>query len=248
MRTPILARLRFLLCVGFSEAIAQREFHHARPSQRLRHFEVLSNPRFQGYGTRNETECDESFFARQLVRNRFVRMRRGRAAAYSGYGPDYYPLRAWLLTLRRCSGRNRRGTSPADCHANAIRKPLEVSRVLGDGIAWRSLGTAYKLWTDGDCRRIQRTAVSKGQRACSLCSTPAAERTPARSSCISRWASGRSGEIHNCGHNYMDQDGLWSTGSWTRKIPIAELNIDATQSVNQKRGAEFRLPHRQRSR
>ena len=34
----------------------------------------------------------------------------------------------------------------------------------------------------------------------------------------------------------------WSTGSWTRKIPIAELNLAATLQANQERGAKFSLP------
>jgi len=36
----------------------------------------------------------------------------------------------------------------------------------------------------------------------------------------------------------------WKTGSWTRKIPIAELNLAATLQANQERGAKFSLPSR----
>jgi hypothetical protein len=36
----------------------------------------------------------------------------------------------------------------------------------------------------------------------------------------------------------------WSTGSWTRKIPIAELNLAATLQANQERGVKFSLPSR----
>jgi hypothetical protein len=34
----------------------------------------------------------------------------------------------------------------------------------------------------------------------------------------------------------------WSKGSWTRKVPIAELDVPATLKVNQARGANFGLP------
>jgi hypothetical protein len=34
----------------------------------------------------------------------------------------------------------------------------------------------------------------------------------------------------------------WSSGSWTRKIPIAELDLPATLQANQARGAKFALP------
>jgi hypothetical protein len=34
----------------------------------------------------------------------------------------------------------------------------------------------------------------------------------------------------------------WSTGAWTRKIPLSELNVPATLKLNQARGVKFRLP------
>jgi hypothetical protein len=37
---------------------------------------------------------------------------------------------------------------------------------------------------------------------------------------------------------------FWSTGSWTRKIPIADLDVAATLKRNQERGAKFTLPSR----
>lgn len=40
---------------------------------------------------------------------------------------------------------------------------------------------------------------------------------------------------------YANAD-YWTTGSWTRYIPIAELDVPATLKLNQERGANFRLP------
>jgi hypothetical protein len=34
----------------------------------------------------------------------------------------------------------------------------------------------------------------------------------------------------------------WSSGSWTRKIPIAELDVPATVKLNEQRGGKFDLP------
>jgi hypothetical protein len=34
----------------------------------------------------------------------------------------------------------------------------------------------------------------------------------------------------------------WSSGSWTRKVAIAELDVPATLKVNRERGAKFNLP------
>jgi hypothetical protein len=36
----------------------------------------------------------------------------------------------------------------------------------------------------------------------------------------------------------------WSSGSWTRKIPIADLNVAETLKLNQQRGTGFSLPSR----
>jgi hypothetical protein len=40
---------------------------------------------------------------------------------------------------------------------------------------------------------------------------------------------------------YTSSD-YWTSGSWTRKVQIAELNVPATLKVNQERGAKFALP------
>jgi hypothetical protein len=40
---------------------------------------------------------------------------------------------------------------------------------------------------------------------------------------------------------YVASD-YWSTGSWTKQIPIAQLDVPATLKLNQQRGAKFRLP------
>jgi hypothetical protein len=34
----------------------------------------------------------------------------------------------------------------------------------------------------------------------------------------------------------------WTTGSWTSKIQIADLDVPATLKLNQERGAKFALP------
>jgi hypothetical protein len=36
----------------------------------------------------------------------------------------------------------------------------------------------------------------------------------------------------------------WSSGSWTRKIPIADLNVAETLKLNLQRGTGFSLPSR----
>lgn len=43
------------------------------------------------------------------------------------------------------------------------------------------------------------------------------------------------------GSIYTSAD-YWSTGSWTREVPIAELDVAATLKVNQQRGGKLTLP------
>jgi len=40
---------------------------------------------------------------------------------------------------------------------------------------------------------------------------------------------------------YTNAD-YWSTGSWTRKIPLADLDVPASLKLNAERGAKFNLP------
>ncbi len=44
------------------------------------------------------------------------------------------------------------------------------------------------------------------------------------------------GDVIFTGANY------WSTGSWTRKVPVAELDVPATLKLNEERGGKFSLP------
>lgn len=40
---------------------------------------------------------------------------------------------------------------------------------------------------------------------------------------------------------YTNAD-YWNNGSWTKKVPLAELNVPATLELNRERGANFSLP------
>jgi hypothetical protein len=43
------------------------------------------------------------------------------------------------------------------------------------------------------------------------------------------------------GNIYTSAD-YWNSGSWTKKVPIAELDVPATLELNRERGANFSLP------
>ncbi len=42
---------------------------------------------------------------------------------------------------------------------------------------------------------------------------------------------------------YMNAD-YWSTGVWTRKIPLSQVDIPASLKLNEERGSKFNLPSR----
>jgi hypothetical protein len=44
------------------------------------------------------------------------------------------------------------------------------------------------------------------------------------------------------GANIYANSDYWTSGSWTRKVQIAELDVPATLKLNRERGAKFALP------
>lgn len=44
------------------------------------------------------------------------------------------------------------------------------------------------------------------------------------------------------GDTLYEQSNYWTSGSWTKKIPIADLDLPATIQANQQRGVAFKLP------
>ena len=77
-------------------------------------------------------------------------------------------------------------------------------------------------------------------------STTAALSRPAEeSSTVFIFRDGHREESSNysivAGTIYASTD-YWSNGAWTRKIPVADLNIPATLQANQERGVRFVLP------
>jgi hypothetical protein len=58
----------------------------------------------------------------------------------------------------------------------------------------------------------------------------------------------RDGHMEEMGKYLIQGDFLytnadyWSTGSWTRKIPLSELDVPASLKLNKDRGAKFNLP------
>ncbi len=44
------------------------------------------------------------------------------------------------------------------------------------------------------------------------------------------------------GNTLYARANYWTSGSWTRKIEIADLDVPATLKLNQERGSKFRLP------
>ena len=90
-----------------------------------------------------------------------------------------------------------------------------------------------------------RPAPGRGLRSAIAGRTEAAQPPPELPSAVLVFRDGHQEEVQKYtimgGVIYASAD-YWSTGSWTRKVPIAELNVPATLKQNRERGAKFTLP------
>ena len=77
--------------------------------------------------------------------------------------------------------------------------------------------------------------------------TPAETRTKVKAlpPAILVYRDGRTEELSSysiIGGSIHTKSNYWTTGVWTRTIPVADLDIPATLQQNQKRGVNFELP------
>jgi hypothetical protein len=75
----------------------------------------------------------------------------------------------------------------------------------------------------------------------------AAQRSPALPPAVLVFRDGHREEVARytiLGDMIYASTDRWSTGSWTRKIAVAELDVPATLKLNEERGGKFGLPSR----
>ena len=186
----------------------------------------------------------------------FGRTRHGRRAfAGSGYGPNYYPYYDGYYDSDYYSDYDSqdaageeppppfRGQTAAPAPPATATKPAEslVMELRGDH--WVRLTSYGPMDIPGQSGELQSgPPQAKGTVASRAAQTPS-ELPPA----VLVFRDGHREEVAKytiVGTTISVKTDYWKTGSWTRKIPIAELNLAATLQANQERGAKFSLPSR----
>jgi hypothetical protein len=180
---------------------------------------------------------------------------RRRAFAGSGYGPNYYPYYDGYYDSGYYSDYDSqdagsqeppppfRAPTAAPAQPENPPKPAEslVMELRGDHwVRLTSYGPMDIPGQSGEPRSVAPQA--KGTVASHTAQTQS-ELPPA----VLVFRDGHREEVAKytiVGTTISVMTDYWKTGSWTRKIPIAELNLAATLQANQERGAKFSLPSR----
>jgi hypothetical protein len=135
----------------------------------------------------------------------------------------------------------------AATHSNTLSapaKPVEPLVLERQGDEWVRIG-AYGL--PGVSAPSTRASAEGAQNPSSgtayqnLATSPAAKLPPA----VLVFRDGHQEEIEKytiIGSVIYAQADYWSTGSWRRKVAIADLDIPATLKMNRERGGRFSLP------
>ncbi len=118
-------------------------------------------------------------------------------------------------------------------------KPIEPLLLENRDGQWVRVPTASQMQTIPGS--TQSSSLQPGTAGPAAVLTPVPELPPAQIV----YRDGHTEEIQK----YMIQGGVlytssdyWTTGTWTRKIPLADLDIPASVKLNKERGTEFNLP------
>jgi len=185
------------------------------------------------------------------VGRHFAGMRRGRHFAGSGIGPnyypyydsgyysydsDYYPDYDYQDEAGEAPPPPFRAQTAAPAPPANPPKPPEALVMELRGDHWVRLTSYGPMAIAGEAGESQSGRVSGAAQASS-------ELPPA----VLVFRDGHREEVAKytiVGTTISIKTDYWSTGLWTRKIPIADLNLAATLQANQERGAKFSLPSR----
>jgi len=214
---------------------------------------LLASPaRGQGHGGRRFAPAGRAgaTISRGSAVRHFVRMHHGRRAfAGSRFGPnyypyydsDYYPFYDSQDEVGEAPPPPFRAQAAAPASPANPPKPPEslVMELRGDH--WVRLTSYGPMAIAGESSEPQSAAANGPPQARSIRAQAPSELPPA----VLVFRDGHQEEVAKytiVGTTLSIKTDYWSTGSWTRKIPIAELNLAATLQANQERGAKFSLP------
>ena len=191
----------------------------------------------------------------RMVGGHFVRMRHGRPAAYYGYGPNYYPYYepgyypsddAYDETAETPPVPFRAQTSAPTPSANPPKSTeFLVMELRGD--RWVRLTSYGPMDIAGESSEPQPARTGSPAQAEGHGTSVHAQAPSQLPPAVLVFSDGHQEEAAKytiVGMTIWIKTDYWRTGSWVRKIPISDLNLDATLHLNQERGAKFNLPSR----
>jgi hypothetical protein len=163
-----------------------------------------------------------------------------RSFASSGFGPYFYP--------EDDSGPGTVDLPPqivaADSPPVSVPSPPEALVLELQGDHWMRITNHGQSQTGGQSSQPELAPVSNLPSSTPR-RIPAAEARSALPAAVLVFRDGHKEEIGKyviVGATISASTNYWSSGSWTRKVQIDELDLPATLKLNQERGAKFGLP------
>jgi len=220
---------------------------------------LLASPaRGQGHGGRvfaRAGRAPATFSRGRALGRSFVRMRSGRRAFVgSGFAPNYYPY-YYSDYYPYYDSEDEIGEAPpepiraqiaAASPANPPKPPESlVMELRGDH--WVRLTSHGPMEIAGESGEPQSGPSNGAAQAKGLITSVQAQVPIELPPAVLVFRDGHQEEVAKytiVGTSISVKTDYWSTGSWTREIPIADLNVAATRQANQNRGAKFSLPSR----
>ena len=168
----------------------------------------------------------------------FARIHRARGYPAGGLWPGYYPDYGGSADLEVAPREIVEAAQPATPSPAAPPAEPLVLELQGDHWVRIGHGGETQLAIAGPSTSA---APAASATRLSPSSSPAATLPPA----LMVFRDGHQEELTRytiAGATIVTPADYWSTGFWTRKIAIADLNLPETLRVNQLRGAQFKLP------
>ncbi|HEY6128825.1 MAG TPA: hypothetical protein VIW23_11635 [Candidatus Acidoferrum sp.] len=175
------------------------------------------------------------------VGHRFGRMHHsGRGFPGYGFAPNYYP---YYYSDYDYDGQEGIGEAPPPAPVltqPAAPAPPANAAKPADSVVMELRGDRWVRLTSSGPMEIQAPALK----------SPAFERSQAPSELPPAVLVFRDGHQEEAakytivGRTIFVKADYWSSGSWTREVPISDLDLAATRKVNEERGTKFSLPSR----
>jgi len=169
-------------------------------------------------------------FSRGGFRNRGPRVRRTNGYfGDSGFGPYYYS-----------------NFDSGAGYTDAPAPPYTVQQAAPAPASHHSEPMLLELQDDHWARVTNGESHTGGQLSepstANARRTPEAETLPAAMLVFRDGHQEEIGKYMIVGTTIFTRADFWSSGSWTHKVEVAELDVPATLRLNQERGAKFNLP------